>query len=119
MKVKLKLRLKSGEVVALSKHLATTLGSQQVEELRKEPADMLIMSALYEIYSKVKEQSENIRLFGNRRTDELYAVTLTRTQALALCCVVVDEPKAATAMQTYEANFLQGLLGTIHQTFLV
>lgn len=119
MKVKLKLQLKPGEVVALSKHLAASLVSQHIEVLRAEPADMLIMSALYELYSKVKTTSENIRLFPTRRTDEMYSVTITRTQALALACVVFDEPPSANALQSYESNFLRGLLGTIHQTFLI
>ena len=124
MKVKLKQRLTASEVVALSKHLATTLASQDMAELRRFPADMVIASALYELYSKVKEQAENIRLFSTRRSDELYSVTITRTQAIALCCVVLDDPSPDTApvgvpLQTYEANFLQRLLGIIHQTFLI
>ncbi|GAB3735029.1 hypothetical protein [Spirosoma lituiforme] len=119
MIVKLKLRLKSGEVIALSKHLASTLTLNPIEELRKEPSDLMIMSALYELYAKVKEKSENIRIFKASRNEELYSVTITRTQALALICAGYFEVDSPTAMQSYEGNFIQSLIGRIHQTFLV
>lgn len=119
MKTKLKLLIKAGEVVALTKHLSYELGRHDMATLRQEPSDMLIMSALYELYSKVKDKAENIRVFGADRKKELYSITITRSQALALCCVRTDEPETKEAMQSYEANFWQYLIGQIHQNFLI
>ena len=119
MKVKLKQRFTASEVVALSKHLATTLASTDMAALRAEPDTMVLASALYELYVKVKEKAENLRLFPTRRSDEVYSVTISRTQAVALWLSIGDEPASSTAVQTYEANFLNMLAGLIHQTFLI
>ncbi|WP_080058955.1 hypothetical protein [Spirosoma aerolatum] len=119
MAFKLKLSLKKGEVVALTRFLATELARVPMDDLRANPADYVIMSAMYELYSKVKEKAENIRLFPSKRKGELYSITISRTQALAICCVLVDVPDQGNSLQTYEANFITGLIGTIHQTFLI
>lgn len=113
MKLKLKQSFKASEIVALQKHLARVMVSVSVAELRQNPSDLLILSALYELYAKVKPLAENVRLFPSKRSDELYSLTLTRTQAVALWCV--DRPEG----DTYETAVVDVLLGVIHQAFIV
>lgn len=119
MNAKLKLKLRSAEVVGLQTFLAAQLAGLQMHELRAEPTDFLILSALYEVYAKVKPISEDIRVFQSRRTDKVFSLTITRTQALAISCVNFDQIEPTSAVQSYEKAFMTRLVGLIHQTFLI
>lgn len=114
MSDKVKMQVRAAELVALTKHLAKALVKIPKEDLKKNEVDYLICSAAHELYSKVKPKAEEIRIFPKR--SDSYTISITRTQALALVMIGHDESQP---VDSYEATFINRLLGEIYQMYLI
>ncbi|WP_147367963.1 hypothetical protein [Fibrisoma montanum] len=123
------MKLNHSELVALNSHLYLTLTSQPIEELRRYPADFVINSNVAEVYQRTNRMVEDARMFPSK-TDKIYSLSLTRSQAIAVLCTIMTEQTIDTGQSatmdllpfsddSYEAAILQQIVSTIHQTYLV
>ncbi len=113
--MKLKLKLNATELATLNQYLFGSISCQPIEELKRNPFDLLIASALWELYQKTSAKCEDIRTFP-RKTDQVYAISLTRSQCLAIVCSLPEDQNKG---ETYETSFIKRMVGIIHQNFLV
>lgn len=119
MKLKLRLDLSASEIKALADHVYGRLTAVPLEQAKEQLGDYMALSNLFEVHAKLQKLATNNLLFPTRRTDETYALTITRSQALALAYVQEDGPPTGTAVVSFEEAFRTRLLAKIHQAFLV
>lgn len=116
----MKLKLSKYQLEVLHRILGIAIASRPLEELKSEPNEYVVISAVFELFDKLDKKERQLRFFGSAK--DAYSVSVSRTQALALDLLLNPHSESSLVKiqeKSYEWNLAREICDTIYQKYYV